>query len=269
MMAATTDAMVEHPTGRVGKRARRGVAVALALGALMILFGCENDPETSGAFALTIRDRSTSFAQFSADCVPDFMQVAMAVAERSGDLYGGALLGADPFGAAISIEAHFDESPPPAIAGNERLEREFRRRRAASLRSRFDALARLPVVGGSPVLRTLERAARFTDQRAEGAHPVWIVVCSDLANVGSGLDVRRPITNSQVHAAIDRWTPRLGGLRGADLYFVGAGRRAPGADSLPASIRQVERVVAEVASRVGARVRLMDTRLGQRFPLMD
>lgn len=253
-----------------GGRARllRAVAVALAICALGVaLSGCGGDAGKGRAFALTIRDRSTSFAQFSADCVPDFMRVAAAVAERSGDLYGGAFLGKDPFGASVTVEAHFNEAVPPEIAGNGDLELAHRRRQAAKLRPQFDELVRLPVAGGSPVLLTLERAAHFTAQRARKATPVWIVVCSDLANVGDGLDVRRPISDAAVRRSIGRWAPRLRGLRGAELYFIGAGRRAPDADSLASSIRQVERVIAGAARRVGARVRLVDTSLGTRFPM--
>jgi hypothetical protein len=219
--------------------------------------------------ALEVLDETSSFRPFRSDCVPDFLTVAGTVAERGGDLYAGALLTGDPFGKRFLIEEHFAKSVPAAIKGNDELARNYRRRRARALTPRFDQLTTsVPDTPGSPILDTLARVARFKQERVPPGSPFWLVMCSDLANVGNGLDARKPISDQMVDRAAAAWAGPLSGLRGTDFYFIGAGRRSE-ADIRPDSVRQVERLLIRLAAdqRVGAHVRLIDTQLGQVFPL--
>jgi hypothetical protein len=217
--------------------------------------------------ALAIIDNTSSFDKFAAGCTTDFLTVAQGVAARRGHLYAGALLTGDPFSQTFTVDTDFNRGAPSAIQGNADLEASYRKRQAERLRPAFKRMAKTKAaVGGSPVFTTLERASTFRTQRAQGL-PFWLVVCSDLADVGDGLDVRKPISNADVAHAVKRFTPQLEGLKGADLYFISAGRLEPGSTVRPESIRQIERVLREVARKVGANLRLIDTQLGTTFPL--
>jgi hypothetical protein len=242
-----------------------GCCVALA----MVIAGCGSGTPASKPMALVILDQTSSFRTFAPDCARDFVTVAEGVAERKGTLFGGPLLTGDPFSERFSVEKNFEAKVPAAIRGNGELENAYRARQAQQLRGAFVAMSRTQAtVGGSPVLQTLARASSFRTQRAR-QHPFWLVVCSDLANVGDGLDVRQEIDDAAVQRATNAWAPRLRGLRGADLYFIGAGRLRSGSRSRPDSIQQVERILRDIAARVGANVRLIDTQLGDTFPITD
>ncbi len=247
---------------------RRFSSVVLVAAVALVLSACGGgSSSTSNPVALAILDETSSFRSFAPDCVHDFVTVAKAVAERRGHLYAGPLLSGDPFSQRFSVEANFDAKVPSAIQGNGELESAYRRRQAENLAAPLSRMARSrATVGGSPVLATLARASSFRQQRARD-RPFWLVVCSDLANVGDGLDVRRVINGAAVDRAIRTWAPRLRGLRGADLYFIGAGRVRPGSKTQPESIRQVERILNGIAERDGAHVRLIDTQLGETFPI--
>ena len=243
--------------------------IAAAAPALLciVLVGCGDETAPAKPVALAIVDDTSSFDEFAPECARDFLTVARTVATREGHLYAGPLLTGDPYGQKFAVDANFDEPVPAAIEGNDDLEEAYRKRRAERLASAFEQMARAePEVGGSPVLSTLERASRFRRDRASGT-AFWLVVCSDLANIGDGLDVRRPIDDAAVTRAITQWTSRLSDLKNADLYFVGAGRLRPGSAARPDAIRQIERILYGIAERVGARVRLIDTQLGQTFPI--
>jgi hypothetical protein len=244
------------------------IVMVLALGALT---GCGSKPGSQGRqrapVALVASDASPSFRPFVGDCARDFERVATAVAERRGDIYGAALVTGNPFGQPLIVQAHLGATPPPSIQGNDQLESAWRQRRARGLRPAFARMVATPTLrSGSPVLTALERVGSFRRQRA-GTRPFWAVICSDLANVGDGMDVLKPISDSQVHSIVRRWTGPLRGLRGADLYLIGAGRLKPHSTVLPASIQQVERAIRKIAKRNGAHVRLIDTQLGLTFPL--
>lgn len=243
------------------------VAAVVLLLALAVAACGDDQPKASKPVALAIVDDTSSFDEFAPACARDFVSVAKAVAVREGHLYAGALLTGDPYRQTFAVEADFGEPVPAAIDGNSELEDAYRRRKAEGLASAFERMTRTePAVGGSPVLSTLERASRFRRDRAPGS-AFWLVVCSDLASIGDGLDVRRPIDGAVVSRTVKEWTGRLSGLSGADLYFIGAGRLRPGSAAQPEAIRQVERILHDLADRVGAEVRLVDTQLGQTFPL--
>jgi hypothetical protein len=251
-------------TSRPRVASRIGAAAAVA--AVTLTLGACGSPSGPKPVALLIADQTSSFKQFAPDCARDFVTVAEAVAERRGHLYAGPLLTGDPFSQRFSVEQDFDAKVPSAIQGNGELEDAYRRRQADKLKGEFTGMARTRArVGGSPVLATLARAASFKEQRARN-RPFWLVVCSDLANVGDGLDVRQEIDDATVRRTVKAWTPRLRGLEGADLYFIGAARLKKGSLSKPESIRQIERILRGIADRVGANVRLIDTQLGENFP---
>lgn len=226
--------------------------------------GASDVPAASRPVAVLVSDSSASFRTFAPDCVPDFATVARAVAERQGELYGGPLVGGDPFGQPFTIEEHFDDPPPSSIEGNDELEVAHRDRLAAALEPDFGRMVRIRA-GGSPVLTALERVARFRRDRAKD-RPFWIVACTDLGGIEAGVDVRKPISDAEVRAIVARWSGRLRDLAGSDLYVIGARRVREGSAALPASITQVEKALRRIAERVGARVRLVDTQLGQTFP---
>jgi hypothetical protein len=247
--------------------AGRDLLVPLLLAVLIAGCGASSEVPQPKPVALVISDASSSFRAFAPDCVPDFETVAAAVAVRRGDLYGGAFVTGNPLGQPFTVEAHFGAPPPPSIAGNGDLEAANRKRQAAALRPALEKMVRTSTpTGGSPVFTSLLRVASFRQQRASG-RPLWAVICSDLANVGDGIDVRKPISDGEVHTIVRRWSERLRGLAGTDLYVTGAGRLHRGSRSRPDSIRQVERSIRQIARRVGARVLLIDTQLGSVFPL--
>lgn len=243
---------------------RVSAVAALLLALLSTGCGSETRPKP---VALAILDETSSFRPFSPACVQDFLTVARGVASRRGHLYAGPLLTGDPYSERFSVDRDFDAPAPASIEGNNELERAYRARLANRLRGPLEAMTHSrPAIGGSPVLATLARASSFRQQRATN-HEFWLVTCSDLANIGDGLDARQPINDTNIDRIVRRWAPRLKGLKGADLYFIGAGRLRPGSAARPDSVRQVERIIRALARAVGAHVRLVDTQLGQTFPL--
>src|SRR4051812_13211252 len=89
------------------------------LSGLAVLAGCGLEPSSSSRapVGLVGSDASPSFRPFVHDCARDFQKVATTVAERRGDIYGGALVTGNPFGQRLVIEKHFGASPPPSIQG--------------------------------------------------------------------------------------------------------------------------------------------------------
>jgi hypothetical protein len=260
---------MDHPVieqrGSVAKRA--AAVIAMVMAAVVAACGSSGSEGEEPPVAFLLSDATSSFVDFSEDCVKDFMNVARATAERGGDLYAGPLVTGDPYRQPWTIEAHFEAASPSSIEGNRTLERAHRLRQVDRLEQRFGEMVQERAeIGGSPVLDALARVADFRTQRAAD-RPFSVLVCSDLANIDATLDTRREITPEQVGSAVDEWSRKLNALHGSDLYFVGVGRLRPGSKARPESIAQMKRVLRAVAERIGARVRVIDTQLGDQFPV--
>jgi len=222
---------------------------------------------SSTTIALFVFDVTTSFEQAAPSCVNDMLPVARWVAARRGSVYAGALMTGDPQTQPWEVEEHFNKPAPAAIRGNDRMERSHRMADAEKLKSRLLDIANSePAHGGSPVLKMLHRTADFRRQRA--ARAMFIaVVCSDLAAFGDRLDVTKPIPQQRVDDVFNEWRGRFDDLAGADLYFVGVGRSDLEENVDPDSLTKVKELVRSLVEDAGARVRLMDTQLGDIFPL--
>lgn len=142
-----------------------------------------------------------------------------------------------------------------ATGGNERKARELLEIDARKEARRVKALLGCPdgSVPGSPLLSALEAAGiAFDDAALERGVDRHVVLYSDGAIVGDGLDVRRGITATDVRAAVRDWPPRLFGLRGASVWVIGAdsGHRGISRETM----RRVRAVMERVLAGAGARL---------------
>lgn len=102
---------------------------------------------------------------------------------------------------------------------------------------------------GSPLLSVLAQCA---DELARAVAPEnaerRVVIYTDGAIIGDGLDARDGITDDQMQAAVAKFGPLLHGLRGAKVWFVGVGS---GTTITPETLRVIKTMMAMVISRGG------------------
>lgn len=105
---------------------------------------------------------------------------------------------------------------------------------------------------GSPLLSALEAAATaLGDAHVDRAAERRVVLYTDGAIVGDGLDVRTGVTRAQARAAVGEWAPRLRGLRNATVWIVGANS---GSHIDQATMRSVRFIFDGAITRAGGRL---------------
>lgn len=239
------------------------VTFALVAGAAAALAGRGEERPPPLVSVLT-DDVSDSFDSIAKECVDDQIQVATATALSRGELFGGVNDGA-PLSRGWDIQRNFEAELPETLNGNAGLQNGWLRRRAQSLRPELEklaqAVARHP---GSPVLEGLERIALFRAQQFPKAR-FHVVLCTDLAVIGEGIDIRKPVEQWDVERTLDIYSKRLKGLTGARVFLIGVGKVERGYFP-PDRLRAVISFVEKLLRRVDAQLVVADTDLGSAFP---
>jgi hypothetical protein len=194
-------------------------ASSFCLAACILLAGCDEPQElTQRPLSMDIYVDSTfSNDQVAHDCMDDVMAAVKLAAASRGFLEFHTFDG-DPF-RRRGLSKSFDEGVPPSVEGTSgelsHLEGE-----AAKLEGKIkELIAEPPVVGGSPLIAVLERAARNTAQREVHKR---ILICTD----GLFTDV----TPVRMNAGEVRFEGRKLGpnLDGVTVDFIGLDASDPG-----------------------------------------
>ena len=124
------------------------------------------------------------------------------------------------------------------------------RRNAAGVRNLLNCP--LGFRGGSPLFSALEDcAAVLRDGHLPQTTSRRVVLFTDAAIVGDGIDARRGIRPAQADAVIARVSPQLAGLRGAKIWVIGAGS---GTDVDRRTFVTIRRMIERLATKVGAQL---------------
>lgn len=124
------------------------------------------------------------------------------------------------------------------------------RRNAASVRTLLNCPSGLR--GGSPLFSALEDSATvLADGHLPRTTSRRVVLFSDAAIVGDGIDARRRVTPAEANAVIARFSPRLAGLRGAKIWIIGAGS---GTNIDRRTFVTIRRIIERLATKVGAQL---------------
>jgi hypothetical protein len=239
-------------------RARSTVVILLviAVAASASLAGCgggeeararEGSPVAAGAgesrpLDLLLADCSHSFRHESLQMVPEMVAVARDSADRQRELWAGCFAGSPLRDLVWEPTIDFGDLPGP-LARNPHLADRFDAARALGLEGEFERIIRDTPRGspGSGQLEALELAAQtpgvgraflFTDARI--LEPEGIL----LGNA----------SRTEVEQVIDHWSPRMRGLAGVELIFVGGGLGAPSSRG----VRNARALFRGLAQRVGA-----------------
>lgn len=139
--------------------------------------------------------------------------------------------------------------------GNENLKRErmtLEGRRQGARVSAIFSCAAVPKAQGTPLLSVLALCARtLEDAAASPDADRRVVLYTDGALIGDGLDVRAGISGSALDATIKRFAPRLTGLHGARVWLIGVGS---GTTISSETLDQVHALLSTLLDRVGARL---------------
>lgn len=225
------------------------LAAIVALAAPVLLAGCgggEKVEAKEGGAArpldLLLADCSHSFRHQSLQMAPEMVTVALDSADRQRELWAACFAGSPLRDLVWKPTIDFGDLPGP-LARNQNLADRFNAARALGLEGEFERIIRHTPRGtpGSGQLEVLELASQtpgvgrvflFTDARI--LEPEGIL----LGNA----------SRAEVEAAADRWAPRMRGLEGVELVFVGGGLGAPSSRG----VRNARALFAGLAERVGA-----------------
>jgi hypothetical protein len=188
---------------------------------------------------LVLPDCSHSFRQHSERLVPEMTAVALDSAAQRRVLRAACFAGSPLQNLEWTLQVDFGD----LSESNKSLTERVNQARALGLRGKFEKIIhdtprKAP---GSGQLEVLELAAQtpgvgrvfmFTDARI--FEPNGVVVGS--------------LSRAEVKETVERWAPRLRGLKGVELFFVGGGLGAPSARS----VRNARMLFGDLARQVGA-----------------
>lgn len=231
------------------------VIVAIAV-APVLMAGCgggeeataqEGSPIAQGAsesrpLDLLLPDCSHSFRHKSLQMVPEMIRVALDSADRQRELWAACFAGSPLRDLVWKPTIDFGDLAGP-LAHNPRLADRFNAARALGLKGEFERIIRETPRGtpGSGQLEVLELAGQtpgvgrvflFTDARI--LEPEGILLGD--------------ASHAEVERAIHHWAPRMRGLAGVELVFVGAGLGAPSSRG----VRNARALFRGLAQEVGA-----------------
>jgi hypothetical protein len=123
---------------------------------------------------------------------------------------------------------------PPYYRSNPDLVTSYLEGQAHALTPRLRALTAMEAVRrGTPLGATLKLAADLCAQQHAAELGCRVFIFTDGEFIGEGIDSRREIDPADQRTFVDAWAPRLGGLAGATVTFVGVGHgigQDPGLD---------------------------------------
>lgn len=213
--------------------------------ALLAACGPGNSTETNPdrQLDLVLGDCSASFHDYSAAFVPEMIKVAesSALSDPRRKLWAGCFDGAPlrtlDWNPTVDFSAEPDE-----LKDNPPLGDKVAIGRALGLKEALTEMLRTsPKVKGSGQLEALELASQTPDVGR-------VFVFTDaVINEIEGVDLRNA-TPSEIDSTVKLWTPRLAGLKGVDVMFVGVGRGA----GRSAAVRNAQLLFTKLARAVGA-----------------
>jgi hypothetical protein len=187
-------------------------------------------------------DCSGSFRQTSETFVPEMVTIAENSAQLQRALWAGCFDGA-PLRDLIWNPTIDFGALPSTISNNPSLASRFNQARALGLEPKLTHMIKTTPtrVPGSGQLEALELAAQTSS-----VGRVFMFTDAEINEVG-GINLITA-TPRQIEQTIERWTPRLSGLRGVQLMFIGVGRDV----HVTASVRNAEVLFEGLAKAVGA-----------------
>ncbi|MEJ7783290.1 MAG: hypothetical protein WKF96_00715 [Solirubrobacteraceae bacterium] len=215
----------------------------------LVLAGCGGNksstqpaPSAARNLDLVFGDCS-SFRRYAEAFVPEMVTIAETSAAQRRTLWAGCFDGAPLRTLHWKPKIDFNDLPIE-LRGSARLAARVNLARALGLKTKLEQMVRsTPTrVPGSGQLEALELAAH-----TEHVGRVFLFTDGVINQIdGVGLD---RATLRQINQVVDRWAPRLAGLKHVELTFVGVGR---GTRST-AGLRRAEALFRQLAARVGVR----------------
>ncbi|TMK57384.1 MAG: hypothetical protein E6G51_06360 [Actinobacteria bacterium] len=223
----------------------------VAVAALALLAGCGGDEEAEAAkgggsvtvgatesrpLDLLLADCSHSFRHQSLQMVPEMIRVALDSADQQRELWAACFAGSPLRDLVWKPTIDFGDLTGP-LARNPSLAERFNTARALGLKGEFEQIIRDTPRGtpGSGQLEVLELAGQ-----TQGVGRVFLFTDARIFEP-EGV----PLGNASragVKQVVDHWAPRMRGLAGTELVFVGGGLGAassPGARNARALFRQL------------------------------
>jgi hypothetical protein len=191
---------------------------------------------------LLLPDCSASFRRASKRLVPEMLTVALDSAAQRRVLWAACFAGSPLRHLVWRPKIDF-ANLPDAVTRNSRLADRFNMARALGLRKELKKI----IYGtprqapGSGQLEALELASQ-----TPGVGRVFVF--TDALILEPDGIVLRTASHREVQEAIARWAPRMSGLKGVQLVFVGVGLGALSAKS----VRNAQALFAGLAHQVGA-----------------
>ena len=185
----------------------------------------------------------SSFRRYTKAFVPDMVTIAQtsALAKPRRTLWAGCFDGAPLRTLDWKPTIDFADEPDE-LEHNRTLGDRVALGRALGMKRKFEAMAETPTkVSGSGQLEALELAAQTPN-----VGRVFMFTDAQINQIeGVRLNAATP---GEIDATIRRWAPRLKGLEGVQLMFIGVGRGT----SNSGGVRNGERLFRGLARRVGA-----------------
>jgi hypothetical protein len=200
----------------------------------------------------------SSFRLYTKAFVPDMVTIAenSALAKPRRTLWGACFDGAPLRTLKWNPTIDFGDEPKE-LKRNHTLGDRVALGRALGTRKKFEAMANTPMkVPGSGQLEALEVAAQT-------ANLGRVYMFTDAAlNEIEGINLATA-TEAEIDALVAHWAPRLNGLKGVQLMFIGVGRGTGNS----AAVRNAERLFRGLATAVGASYFAWTLALPSDFPV--
>jgi phage baseplate assembly protein W len=236
---------------------RKVISISAVLAIASLLIGCGGGGSSSGTdgvagpsgsvvashkLDLMLPDCSASFRRASGRLVPEMIEVALNSAAQNRALWAACFAGAPLQDLYWDVRIDFGNLPS-SLTSNGHIGEKVNAARALGLRSDFRR-----IIDDTP------RSAPGSGQReahelaSQTPHVGRVFMFTDaLIQEPEGV-VLRTATHDEVKAVINRWAPRMKGLQGVELVFVGVGLGAESAKS----VRNAQELFSGIAGRVGA-----------------
>ena len=231
-----------------------GVGVCAAIALAIALMGCDEKQKlTDRPISMDIYvDATYSNDQVAGECMPDVMAAARLAAASRGFVTFRSFDG-DPF-RRRGVSKAFDEGVPASREGTSG-ELEYLEEQASDMRGELEGLAKeRPVVGGTPLIDVLRRAAR--NGRGHSGALRRVLICTD----GLFTDVNPHVMTL---AEARRAGARIGqGLRGATVDFIGIDASDPDRGDYVESLRPLVEALLRAA---GVQMGNWDVELGSEW----
>ena len=220
--------------GKKAKRARRRLAAWTTFVVLLALLlvggwlvtgagGSKDDPPAGNDAYVELVDITLSTDDDRDTYLVDMQAVADHAALGRDVIYADAFDGNPRAHVRWRVHRSFRRLPA-FYHGNPDLIDSYLQGQGRALAPRLQALvASRAVRAGTPLGATLLLAADLCAQQRTVGLGCRVFIFTDGEFIGEGIDSRRPIPASAQRAWLDAWAPRLGGLAGARVSFVGVG----------------------------------------------